>query len=115
MLELGLSFMNGFLPVDRQIYIGSKGCHYLNEDFEDKKSAVAKDFQPAKESNKNEMFRTMLKRAVKHGFYAKYTLADSWFNTKENVKTIKELGMIGIFRAKRSKTNYSLNGTGHIA
>ena len=110
MLELGLSFKNGFLPLDRQIYIGSKKSHYLNEKFENGKSAVAKDFQCAKENNKNEMFRMMLKRAVKYGFQAKYTIADSWFNSKENIKTVKELDMTGIFRAKRNRMNYSLNG-----
>ncbi len=109
MLELGISFKNGFLPLDRQIYIGSKKTHYLNEEFKNEKSAVAKDFHSAKENNKNEMFRLMLKRAVRHGFQAKYTLADSWFNTKENIKTVKDLGMTGIFRAKRSKMQYSLN------
>ncbi len=110
MLELGLSFKNGFLPLDRQIYIDSKRSHYLNEEFKNGKSTVAKDFQCAKNNNKNEMFRLMLKRAVKYGFQAKYTLADSWFNSKENIKTVKELDMTGIFRAKRSKMNYCLNG-----
>jgi len=110
MLELGLSFKNGFLPIDRQIFIGSKNSHHLNEEFKDGKSAVAKDFKCAKDENKNEMFRTMLKRAVNHGFQAKYTLADSWFNTKKNIRTVKNLNMTGIFRAKRGKINYCLNG-----
>ncbi len=109
-LELGLSFKNGFLPLDRQIYIGSKKSHYLNEEFVNGKSAVAKDFQCARDNNKNEVFRMMLKRAVKYGFQAKYTLADSWFTSKENIKTVNELAMTGIFRAKRSKMNYCLNG-----
>ena len=56
------------------------------------------------------MLRAMLKRAVNHGFQAKYTLADSWFNTKENILTVKYLNMTGIFRAKRGKINYCLNG-----
>jgi len=109
MIELGLSFKNGFLPVDRQIFIGNKKSHYLNAGFTNAKSAVAKDFECARNKNKNEMFRTMLRRAVKHGFNAKYTLADSWFNTKENIKVVKELNLIGIFRAKRGKLNYRLN------
>jgi hypothetical protein len=109
-IELGLSFKNGFLPIDRRIYIGGKKSHYLNEDFKNGKSAVAKDFKCAKDENKNEMFRAMLRRAVNHGFHAKYLLADSWFNTKENIKTGIELNLTGIFRAKRGKLNYSMNG-----
>ena len=71
---------------------------------------MAKNFECAKNKNKNEMFRSMLRRAVTNGFHSKYTLADSWFNTKENIKVVKELNLIGIFRAKRGKLNYRLNG-----
>lgn len=113
MIELGLSFKNGFLPLDRQIYIGSKKSYYLNEDFKNGKSAVAKDFKSAKDENKNEMFRAMLRRAVKHGFQAKYLIADSWFNTKKNIKTGKELNLTGIFRSKRGKLNFSMNGNSY--
>jgi hypothetical protein len=110
MLELGLSFKNGFLPLDRQIYIGNKRRHLLNEEFKNQKSAVAKDFECASEKNKNEMFREMLARAIRNGFKAVYCLADSWFNSKENIKAVRDKNLVGIFRAKRSKLKYRFNG-----
>lgn len=33
----------------------------------------------------------MIKRAVKHGFMAKYVLADSWFSSKEFIQSIRQM------------------------
>jgi hypothetical protein len=36
----------------------------------------------------------MLKRALKHGFRAKYVLVDSWFSSHEFIQTVRSLGKI---------------------
>ncbi len=109
-IELGLAFRNGFLPLDRQIFIGDKKTHLLNNDFNDSRSSVAQDFKTAVEMDKNKMFRAMLERVIRKGFTAKYCLSDSWFCTKNNIKAIKENELTGILRTKRSKLNYLFNG-----
>jgi hypothetical protein len=60
--------------------------------------------------DKNEMFRSMLKRATRKGINAKYCLADSWFANKKNMKAVQEEGLIGIFRMKRGNLKYLFNG-----
>ncbi|MEI6057237.1 MAG: transposase [Lentisphaerota bacterium] len=110
MIELGLAFRNGFLPLDRQIFIGDKKAHLLNNGFKDSRSAAAQDFKSAIEMDKNEMFRSMLQRAIRKGFMAKYCLADSWFCSKKNIRTVIYNNLTGILRTKRSKLNYLFNG-----
>ena len=41
--------------IDWQIFIGSKNSHYLNKEFKDGKSVVAKDFKCAKDKNKGDI------------------------------------------------------------
>lgn len=109
-LELGFAFKDGFLPLDRQIFIGETRTHLLNREFKNAKSAVAKDFECAVNMDKNEMFGVMLRRATRKGINAKYCIADSWFANKKNIKAVKEEGLVGIFRMKRGNLKYLFNG-----
>lgn len=109
-LELGFAFKDGFIPLDRQIYVGETRTHLLNGKFKNSKSAVAKDFECAVSMDKNEMFRTMLRRAIRNGINAKYCLADSWFVNKKNIKAVKKEGITGIFRMKRGNLKYLFAG-----
>lgn len=109
-LELGFVFKDGFIPLDRQIFIGETRTHLLNGEFKNAKSAVAQNFKDAVNMDKNEMFRIMLKRSIRKGINAKYCLADSWFANKKNIKAVKDEGLVGIFRMKRSTLKYLFNG-----
>ena len=110
-IELGLAFKNGFLPLDRQIFIGDKKTHLLNNGFKNSVSPAAQDFKCALEKDKNEMFRAMLGRVIRKGFKAKYSLADSWYSSKKNIKSIMDNELTGILRMKRGKLKYLFNNT----
>jgi len=111
LLELGMVGENGFLPLDRQLYMGEKNPIPKPEgkDFEDQRSASAKDMKRAKEEDKNQMLRRMLKRAITDGYSAQYLLGDSWFGNKQNIATSLELGIHSIFQMKRGKLKYRVN------
>ena len=60
---------------------------------------------------KPESAMEMLKRAFKHGFKAKYVLADSWFCSIELIRfVIKTLKINFLGMAKHGNTKYSYNG-----
>ncbi|WP_255259811.1 transposase [Lentibacillus sp. CBA3610] len=55
----------------------------------------------------------MLKRAVKHGFRAKYVLVDSWFPSKDFLSTVRDIkngAMHVICAVRRDFRKYSYNG-----
>ena len=109
-VQLGLAWSGGFVPVDGQIYIGAKNVHPLNRDFADGRSAVAKDYETALNTDKHELLEHMLKRSIRMGIKAKYILGDSWYGCRRNIRNARELGLIAIFRMKRGKLKYRLNG-----
>ncbi len=56
----------------------------------------------------------MIKRAVKHGWMAKYVLADSWFSSKEFIQTIRQIKnkeMHVVCGIRKDKRKYSYKGT----
>lgn len=105
-LEMGHVSPKGFLPLDRQIYVSSKKRIERKTSFEDSRSAVARDYRAAIECNKNEMLRSMLKRAIRSGFLAAHILADSWFSSKENIAAGIDAGLTVIMMMKRGNMNY---------
>ena len=110
MVELGIAGEKGFLPVDRQIFMGEKeavGKAPENE-FRDKRCAAARDMKRAKNESKHTMFRRMLKSALDVGFRAAYVLGDAWFGCKENIRASLDLGLVAIFQMKRGNMNYWL-------
>jgi|APSaa5957512622_1039677.scaffolds.fasta_scaffold36654_2 hypothetical protein len=108
-LEMGFACPKGFMPLDSQIFIGSKNVIQRIMDWISVFSAVFKDYQVALNQTKNEMMRSMLKRAKRLGFIADYVIADSWFGTKGNILAVIKLNLIAIFRMKKSKLKYRLN------
>jgi hypothetical protein len=55
----------------------------------------------------------MIKRAVKHGFQAKYVLVDSWFGSKgfiQSIRQIKDKAMHVICGVRKDKRQYTYNG-----
>lgn len=113
LLELGLVGEKGFLPLDRQIYMGSKNA--ITKEFSDKRSASARDMKRAEEEDKNTMLQRMLKKAVKDGYQARYVLADSWFGNKGNIETVSDLGIHSIFQMKRTKQKYRIGDKDYTA
>lgn len=114
-LQLGLATTKGFLPVFQQIYIGSKKVQGLACDFKDRRCAVAKDFKAAKENNKNEMLRAMLRKTLRQGIRAVHLLGDSWFGNKGNIRTALELGLTAVFMMKRGSLAYRFQGRNYTA
>ena len=117
LLELGIVGEGCFVPVDRQIYTGSKNAIEKPESkgFADKRSASSQDMKRALEEDKNQMLLRMLKSALKAGFKARYILGDAWFGIKNNIAGAIELGLIGVFQMKRGKLTYRHNGRNYTA
>ncbi len=117
LLELGIVGEEGFIPVDRQIFAGSKNVILkpTEKDFADKRSASAQDMKRALEEDKNEMLQRMLKSAMKAGFTARYLLADAWFGIKNNIETAIELALVAIFQMKRGNLKYRFEGRSYTA
>ena len=112
LVELGIVGDGGFVPVDRQIYTGSKNVIEKPEgkDFSDKRCSSARDMKRALEEDKNEMLQRMLKSAIKGGLTARYLLADAWFGIKKNIDVAIDLGLVAIFQMKRGKLKYRHEG-----
>ena len=87
----------------------------LQAPFKDNRSAVAKDYECALNQTKNEMFRTMLKRAVRLGFYAKHVLGDTWFGNKLNIKAVVDLCLTAIFMMKRGNLTFRFQNRHYTA
>lgn len=105
-LEMGHASPKGYVPLDRQIYVSSKKRIERQAPFEDSRSAVARDYRTATECNKNEMLRSMLRRAIRAGFQAAHLLTDSWFCSKENIAAGIDAGLTVIMMMKRGNLKY---------
>lgn len=113
-LEMGLSTAKAYAPLDSQIYVGEDNVQY-GKTPDDYRSPVGKDYMTAKYSDKNQMLRKMLKRAMKAGIKFTHSIADSWFGNRENIKAVRSLGLIGIFRMKRGNLQYFFPGSYYTA
>lgn len=113
-VELGLAGENGFVPVDRQIFMGEKNAVEKNpkKPFADGRSSAARDMKRAREETKHEMFRRMLKTAIRAGLTASYVLGDAWFGCKENIETAVSEDLDAIFQMKRGKMKYRIEASG---
>lgn len=110
-VELGIAGESGYLPVDRQIFMGDKNPVEKPEDkgFRDGRSAAARDMARARNESKHVMFRRMLKDAIRVGFKATFILGDAWFGCKENIATAIECGLVAIFQMKRGLLKYRID------
>ena len=116
-LQLGLATEQGFLPIEGQLVMGEKAAVVKPQDkpFKDPRSSAARDLNRAREQNKHQLFRAMLRRALRAGFSALYLLADAWFGCKENILCCLENELIGIFQMKRGNLTYQYRGTDYTA
>jgi hypothetical protein len=116
-LHLGLAAEKGFLPLEAQIVMGEK-CRVdkpKDKPFQDQRSAAARDMRRAGESTKQELFRDMLRRALRAGFAAAFVLADAWFGCKENIACCLKNKLTAIFQMKRGLLAYRYHGRDYTA
>ena len=116
-LQLGLATESGFLPVEAQLVMGSKGAVEKPKDkpFRDQRSSSARDMRRAGQQTKHQLFRGMLQRALQAGFRAAYVLADAWFGCKENIHCCLDNNLVGIFQMKRGNLAYRYQGNSYTA
>lgn len=105
-LTLGLATENCFLPIDSQIYISQVKAQGLTEPHKDDRSTVAKRYKEAREHDKPEMAKNMMKRAIRSGIGADYLVADAWFGTKRTIRSAFDVNVCGILRMKKNKMKY---------
>ena len=115
MLEMGLATPKGYVPLDSRIYVSEKRVQDGKSQFRDKRSSVARDCRVAKDKNKNEMFRDMLKRSIRKGIAFTHVMGDSRFGNKENIKSVISAKLTGIFRMKKGNLKYRINGKQYTA
>ena len=97
-LTLGFFDSKSFTPIDFTLQVEKplKKAQHRKERFNkqrDPKSAGAKRIRECHVSKITNGL-DMLKRALKHGFRAKYVLVDSWFSSHEFIQTVRGLGKI---------------------
>ena len=91
--------------------VGNKKVQGLQAPFQDQRHAVAKDYQCALQEDKNTMFRSMLKRALKNGFKSSHVNGDSWFGNKGNIASAIDLLLIGLFMIVNGTVNLAVFGS----
>ncbi len=116
-LQLGLAAEKGFLPLEAQLVMGAKTAigKPVDKPFRDQRSSAARDLRRAQQSNKHQLFREMLQRALRAGLRAAYVLADAWFGSKESIRCCRDHQLIGIFQMKRGNLAYQYQGKSYTA
>jgi hypothetical protein len=114
-LEMGLSTPKAYASLDSQIYVGETKVQYGKKNLDDYRSVVGKDYMEARFIDKNQMLRSMLKRAIRAGINFTHVIADSWFGNRDNIKAGVSLGLVAIFRMKRGNLQYIVNGRYYTA
>lgn len=107
-LTLGLSSLEGFVPIDSELFISGSRAQTPHQPFHDGRSVVAKRYQVALKQTKPQMARDMIRRAQRAGIDALYVLADAWFGTKAMINMAEELFLIPIYRMKKNTMKYRL-------
>jgi SRSO17 transposase len=105
-ITLGLSFEEGFVPLDSELFISQTKAIELHDPFKDGRSVAAKRYQIADKCTKPEMAESMIKRALSFGYQADYLLADAWFGTKAMLRLTEETALIPVFRMKKNTLKY---------
>ena len=107
-LTLGLSGMEGFVPLDSELFISGAKAQALHQPFRDGRSVVAKRYRVARDQTKPEMAKAMIRRALRAGIQADYRLADAWFGTKPMIQTAEDALLTPILRMKKNPMKYRL-------
>jgi len=105
-LTLGISAEDGFVPIDKELFISSVKAQPLHKPFADGRSIAAKRYRVANEQTKPEMAHSMLSRALRAGIQADYLVHDAWFGTKAMFRSAHELDLVSISRMKKNKMKY---------
>lgn len=88
---------------------------YRKEQYKKERNAKSNGAKRKKECNVDKITNSisMLKRAVKHGFKSNYVLVDSWFPSKDFIRTVRNIkqGMMHVVCAMRKDfRKYTHNG-----
>jgi hypothetical protein len=105
-LTLGLSFDEGFVPLDSELFISQTKAIELHEPFDDGRSIAAKRYRTAQQGTKPEMVNAMVKRALNAGIMADYLVADAWFGTKAMIRLTQETALVPVLRMKKNNMKY---------
>jgi SRSO17 transposase len=105
-LSLGLSCVQGFVPIDSELFTGQTNVQGLPMPFKDGRSMVAQRHRAALKQTKPEMARAMIARAQRAGIDAHYFLADAWFGTKPMIAMADDALLTPIVRMKKNKMKY---------
>lgn len=116
-LFLGLFDGQSFMPLDFSIH-AEKALPKKKQKKQYQKVCAAQSNGAIRRKEcripKNTNALMMIKRAVKNGFIAKYVLVDSWFSSKEFIKSIRQIKhgvMHVICGIKKDKRNYLFDGS----
>lgn len=115
-LTLGLFDGKSLLPLDFSLHSEKllKG-KYKKEQYQKNRAPKSHGAKRKRECSIDKISNglQMLKRAVKHGFRAKYVLVDSWFSSKALIVTARSLAnktMHVICGVRKDKRNYHYKG-----
>ena len=115
-LTLGLFDGKSFSPLDFSLHSEKVlNAKYRKQQYQKQRDPKSPGAKRKKECSIDKITNglQMLKRAVKHGFRAKYVLADSWFSSKAFIMTARSLAgktMHVICGVRKDKRYYRYNG-----
>lgn len=115
-LTMGLFDGKSFIPLDFSLHTEKKlKAKQRKEQYQKLRDSRTAGAKREKECSIDKITNAiqMIKRAVKHGFMAKFVLVDSWFGSKGFIKAIREIknkAMHVICGVRRDKRRYDYNG-----
>ncbi|MDI6915824.1 MAG: transposase [Desulfitobacteriaceae bacterium] len=115
-LTLGLFDGKSFTPLDFSLHSEKplKKRRHRKEQFDKQRNPKSSGAKRIRECKVDKITNglNMLKRAIKHGFRAKYVLVDSWFSSKDFILTARESAqesMHVICGIRKDKRKYTYN------
>ncbi len=114
-LTLGLFDGKSFSPLDFSLHSEKPlKAKYRKEQYQKQRDPKSPGAKRKKECSIDKITNglQMLKRAIKHGFHAKYVLIDSWFSSKAFIQTARSLAgetMHVICGVRKDKRYYHYN------
>lgn len=115
-LTLGLFDGKSFRPLDFSLHAEKKlNAKQLKKQYKKLCDLHTPGAKRRKECSVDKITNAlqMIKRAVKHGFKAKYVLVDSWFSSKgfiASIRQIKDKAMHVVCGVRKDKRHYTYNG-----
>lgn len=116
--NLTLGFFDGktMLPLDFSLHTEKPlKAKHRKEQYRKNRHRGSNGYKREKECKVDKITNgiRMIKRAVKHGFKAKYVLVDSWFSSKGFIQAMREIknkALHVICAVRKDKRNYTYNG-----